>query len=63
MANHSLSRRDALRTLAIGGVASAVVSMSPAPAPAAEIKTAVVPANVLEAANRLLAGVDWKAAH
>src|SRR5580692_2773345 len=63
MANHSLSRRDALRTLAIGGVASAVVSRSPALAPAAEIKIGEVPTKVLAAAKGLMEGVDWKIAH
>jgi hypothetical protein len=63
MANHSLSRRDALRTLAIGGVASTVVSTSPALASAAEIDIAKVPAPVLAAANKLLEGVKWKVAH
>jgi hypothetical protein len=63
MGNQSLNRRDALRMLAVGGVASAVVVGS-SPASADEIDLAKeVPAPVLAAANSVLPGVKWTTAH
>ena len=65
MGNQSLNRRDALRMLAAGGVASAVVvSVGSSPASADEIDIAKeVPAPVLAAANGVLKDVKWTKAH
>lgn len=62
MSKPKIDRRCALQALAVGGVATALYSPSPA-IHAADVDVMKVPAAVKDAANRVLKGVKWSTAH
>ncbi len=64
MADQSIHRRDVLRTLAAGGLASAgLVFTEPSPSQAREVEISKVPAAIKGAADRVIKGVKWTMAH
>jgi hypothetical protein len=64
MGDQSIHRRDVLRTLAVGGLATAgLVSADPSITEAREIEIGKVPPRIKEAASQVLKGAKWTTAH